>query len=400
MLENPSEGLSLTDPQSRDAAMIGRIGAIPTILDLACRLTGMGFAAVARVTEDRWIACAVNDKIGFGLKPGDELEVRTTICDEIRDHGEAVVIDHVAEDDAFCDHPTPRIYGFQSYISVPIVRTNGQFFGTLCAIDPAPAKLSATPIQQTFEMFAKLIASQLESEEQVRESATRAFDASAAADLREQFIAVLGHDLRNPLAAVEGGMRLIERTPINDKAASILRMMRTSTARMARLIDDVLDLARGRLGGGIPVETARVNLHDVIQGVVTEIRTAYPDRQIEARITLDGPVNCDPGRIAQLLSNLMANAVSHGDRKAPVVVTAAHEDGKFTLEVANRGDPIPPDKQARLFQPFTRGDQTDPNKGLGLGLYISGEIARAHGGFIKLDSAGNETRFKLVIPNA
>jgi sigma-B regulation protein RsbU (phosphoserine phosphatase) len=115
---------------------------------------------------------------------------------------------------------------------------------------------------------------------------------------------------------------------------------------------------------------------------------------------LNQPVACDPARIAQLLSNLMANAISHGEPGAPVVVTARHEDGKFTLEVANRGEPIPADKQARLFQPFTRGDRGNPNKGLGLGLYISGEIARAHGGFIKLDSAGNETRFKLVIPGA
>lgn len=393
-------GHPFADPHSRDVAAIGRISAVPTILDLVCRITGMGFAAVARVTEDRWIACAVNDRIGFGLEPGGELEIRTTICDEIRDSGEAVIIDHVAGDDAFRDHHTPRTYGFQSYISVPIIRTNGQFFGTLCAIDPAPARLRDTAIPGTFEMFAQLIAAQLESEEQVRESVSRALDASAASDLREQFIAVLGHDLRNPLAAVEGGMRLIEKTPINEKAQMILGMMRTSTARMARLIDDVLDLARGRLGGGIPVDTTQAQIDTVIENVVAEIRSAHPDRPIEARLTINRPVNCDPARIAQLLSNLLANAIAHGDPQAPVVVTAGHDDGKFTLEVTNRGEPIPADKQARLFQPFTRGENGNPNKGLGLGLYISGEIARAHGGFIELDSAEGETRFKLVIPGA
>ena len=91
----------------------------------------MGFAAVARVTEDRWVACAVRDEIAFGLQPGGELEVETTICDEIRDSGRLVVIDNVAEDKAFCGHPTPRMYGFQSYISMPIVRPDGRFFGTL-----------------------------------------------------------------------------------------------------------------------------------------------------------------------------------------------------------------------------------------------------------------------------
>ena len=398
MQDSTPEGLPLADPASRDVAAIGRIASIPSILDVVCRVTGMGYAAVARVTEDRWIACAVDDRIGFGLKPGGELEIRTTICDEIRDHHAPVIIDHVAEDPVFRDHQTPKLYGFQSYISVPIMRSTGEFFGTLCAIDPAPAKLTDSAARETFELFAQLIASQLEAAERLVENEARLLDATAASELREQFIAVLGHDLRNPLAAVEGGMRLIEKTPIDAKAQTIIGMMRTSTARMARLIDDVLDLARGRLGGGIPVSTTQASLDFVLEGVVTEIRTAHPDRQIEARLTLNQPVHCDPARIAQLLSNLMSNAISHGDPKAPVVVTAAHEDGKFTLEVANRGEPIPADKQARLFQPFTRGEHGNPNKGLGLGLYISGEIARAHGGFITLDSAGKETRFKLVIP--
>src|SRR3712207_5707863 len=127
-----------------DVAAIARIDAVPTILEVACRATGMGFAAVARVTEDRWVACAVRDGIRFGLKPGGELELGTTICSEIRASGRPVVIDHVAEDQAFCGHPTPARYGFQSYISVPILRPRGgAFFGTLCALDPRPARLSA-----------------------------------------------------------------------------------------------------------------------------------------------------------------------------------------------------------------------------------------------------------------
>src|ERR1700684_4408763 len=104
----------------QDIAAVGSIKAIPTILDIVCRTTGMRFAAVARVTADRWIACSVRDDIAFGLEPGGELKVETTICDEIRQTHQAVVIDHVAEDDAWCRHPTPALYGFQSYISMPI----------------------------------------------------------------------------------------------------------------------------------------------------------------------------------------------------------------------------------------------------------------------------------------
>jgi GAF domain-containing protein len=112
-----------------DLLAIEKIEAVPTILEVVCRTTGMGFAAVARVTEDRWIACQVRDGIAFGLPPGGELDVTTTICREIRRDRAPVVIDHVAEDGAYCGHPTPARYGFQSYISMPIVLPNGTFWG-------------------------------------------------------------------------------------------------------------------------------------------------------------------------------------------------------------------------------------------------------------------------------
>jgi GAF domain-containing protein len=123
----------------RDIAKISGISAVSTILDVVGRTTGMGFTAVARVTEKRWITCASRDELAFGLKPGDELKVETTICHEIRKSHEAVIIDNVSEDAGYCAHHTPAQYGFQSYISVPIILPDGSFFGTLCAIDPKPA---------------------------------------------------------------------------------------------------------------------------------------------------------------------------------------------------------------------------------------------------------------------
>ncbi len=195
MSENPDSGRSLQE----DVALISSIDAVPTILEVCCRTTGMGFAAVARVTEDRWIACAVRDEISFGLKPGGELKVETTICDAIRASGNAVVIDHVAEDDDFCGHPTPALYGFQSYISMPIFRRDGAFFGTLCAIDPKPAKLKNTQIVGMFKLFAELISFNVDAQERLASSEAALFSERQSSELREQFIAVLGHDLRNPL---------------------------------------------------------------------------------------------------------------------------------------------------------------------------------------------------------
>ncbi|GJD52802.1 Sensor histidine kinase RcsC [Methylobacterium crusticola] len=160
-----------------DILAVSSIAAVPTILEVVCRTTGMGFAAVARVTEDRWVACQVRDDIAFGLQPGGELRVETTLCREIRRSGTAVVIDNVSEDAVYCGHPTPALYGFASYISMPIVLPDGTFFGTLCAIDPRPARLNTPETVGMFKLFADLIAFHLNahanvaSSEEVRRSA-------------------------------------------------------------------------------------------------------------------------------------------------------------------------------------------------------------------------------------
>ena len=131
------------DPLASDVARQGARDAIRSLLGDVCALTHMGFAAVARVTDTRWIACQVDDRIEFGLKPGEELELETTICDEIRLSGEAVVIDHVSGNPAWRTPHTPALYGFASYVSLPITLDDGSFFGTLCAIDPEPRTLSS-----------------------------------------------------------------------------------------------------------------------------------------------------------------------------------------------------------------------------------------------------------------
>ncbi len=146
-----------------DIEAINKIPVIPKLLEVVCHITGMGFAAIARVTKDRWIAYSVLDEINFGLLPGSELKLETTICYEIMHHQKAVVIDEVATDEVYAHHPTPAMYGFQSYISMPIFRQNGSFFGTLCAIDPRPAKINTPATIMTFKLFAELISFHLSS---------------------------------------------------------------------------------------------------------------------------------------------------------------------------------------------------------------------------------------------
>jgi GAF domain-containing protein len=146
---------------SADIAAVQQIPEVEVILADVCRITGMGFAAVARVTDTRWVACQVLDKIEFGLNPGDELKIKTTICDEIRASGEGVYIDHVAEEPAWRTHHTPALYGFQSYISIPIVLADGSFFGTLCAIDPNPSATGLNAIVPQMQAYAARIAAAL-----------------------------------------------------------------------------------------------------------------------------------------------------------------------------------------------------------------------------------------------
>ncbi len=138
-------------------ALLGDDPEIAEILADVCAITGMGFAAVARVTDHRWIACQVLDQIEFGLKPGDELEVATTICSEIRKSGQRVVIDHAEHDRDWYLHPTPPLYGFQSYASLPLRLADASFYGTLCAIDPAPRRLRNTAIIAQLESLARRV---------------------------------------------------------------------------------------------------------------------------------------------------------------------------------------------------------------------------------------------------
>jgi signal transduction histidine kinase len=389
----------MADNFQADIAPVNRIAAVPTILDVVCRTTGMGFAAIARVTEERWIACSVRDEIQFGIQAGGELNVETTICREIRQSREAVVIDHVAADEVYCGHPAAAMYGFQSYISMPIVLPDGTFFGTLCAIDPRPARVNTPETIGMFKLFAELIAFHLDALERLASSASNLLEERQTSELREEFIAVLGHDLRNPLAAIVAGTELLLRTPLNNKASSIVARIRESAARMSGLIDDVLDFARGRLGGGLTLDrNADEPLEPVLNQVIAELRASWPDRVLEAQLAIAEPVDCDRSRIGQLFSNLLGNALTYGAADMPIRVRATTGGGSFELSVSNSGHPIPPATLEGLFQPFSRGTARPNQQGLGLGLYIASEIARAHGGTLAAVSTQEETRFTFRMP--
>jgi phosphoserine phosphatase RsbU/P len=218
-------------------------------------------------------------------------------------------------------------------------------------------------------------------------------------ELREQFITVLGHDLRNPLASISAGVRILGREAKTEKEHQVVAMMHTTITRMAVLIDNVLDFARGRLGGGITLDrNASRPLEPVLHQVIDELRLSSPGRHIEAEYAIDCPVDCDRTRVGQLVSNLVGNALTHGASNEPVRVRAETENGLFKLSVANGGEPISPAALEKLFEPFFRGEVRASRQGLGRGPHIASQIAKAHEGALTVISTPVETKFTFIMP--
>lgn len=377
-----------TSPFAQDIASVAKIDAVPIILSMVKHVTGMRFAAIARVTDQRWVACAVDDSINFGLEPGGELVLESTICHEIRQSHQPVLFTHASEHPFYSLHHTPRTYQLESYASIPIVKANGEFFGTLCAIDTVPAHFDENAVLKTLTLFAQLIAMHLDLRQDLEKSEKALADATEAGRLREQFIAVLGHDLRTPLSAIRMSADLLE-TRLHDKRErGLASAIRKSSQRMGALIEDVLDFARGKLGGGIPVRRTVVDdLQGVFISVVAEICASEPEVQIHQNMAIPSGIYCDPARVGQLLSNLLGNAVKHGSRECPVEVTAYMDDSEFVLSVTNQGACIPEALMPLLFQPFKRSEGGAREEGLGLGLYIAAQIMNGHRGTLSVSSS-------------
>ena len=233
-------------------------------------------------------------------------------------------------------------------------------------------------------------------DEALTESATRY---SGETDrYRDQFVGILGHDLRSPLAAITAGAALLARAADDDpRQARVASRILNSAQRMERMIADFLDLTRMRLGGTIPLKPGHTDLHQVCQEVVLEFQASHPDRVVhfESRGGVTGQWDAD--RLAQVVSNLVGNAIQHG-ANAPVTVVASGTDEGVTLTVHNQGDPIPPHAQAKIFEPLARGS-SEPTHNLGLGLFIARAIVIAHGGDICVHSGEQSgTTFEVTLP--
>ena len=222
---------------------------------------------------------------------------------------------------------------------------------------------------------------------------------------RELFLGVLSHDLRNPLGAIVMGAQVLrmDKTLIGPSAQAATRLQGAGE-RMALMINDLLDFTRTRLGTRLPIEMTRLQLGPVLRQTIEELRGLHPGVTIGFECEEDLQGDWDAARLNQLLSNLVGNAIQHGEPGKPVEVAACRRGTQVVLTVHNEGPPITPELIDRIFDPLARGvvqeaERRNGQASLGLGLYISREIAQAHGGEIEVASSqADGTTFKIVLP--
>ncbi|GAB2830662.1 hybrid sensor histidine kinase/response regulator [Comamonas piscis] len=216
--------------------------------------------------------------------------------------------------------------------------------------------------------------------------------------VNEMFMAVLSHDLRNPLQSIKMAATLLKRQTDASKNEELAERLLNNSQRMARMVEDLLDVTRIRQAGGLRLSVVDMDLRSLSDAAVDDARHAS-DRQLDYQVLGDTQGRWDGERLAQVLSNIMGNALKHGAKDAPIRVTLdGSQPGELLLTIQNGGT-IPPSLLPDLFKPFRGGErQPGQSEGLGLGLYIAQQIARAHGGSIQAQSADGQTRFDIRLP--
>lgn len=228
------------------------------------------------------------------------------------------------------------------------------------------------------------------------------------ANSRDTFLAILGHDLRSPLSTIASSLYVLSKgRPDEAQRVRTLQMLQRSVNSMRRMITDLLEYTRTRLGRGIEVVPVAGDFSALCREALEEIEAAHPTRAFEAQVPTGLPARFDAARMRQVFTNLLSNAVQHGDPDSPVIVDVTSDGNDVCCEVRNRGTAIPPDALQVIFDPLVQvpsdeaGGQAGRDASLGLGLFIAREIVTAHGGTIGVTSSPEDgTAFKFRIPTS
>ena len=403
---------------SVDVEKVKQIPIVKTVLEVICHSTGMGFAAVARVTEDRWVACSVQDEIGFGLAAGEELEIGTTICNEIRDSRQAVVIDHVDENEFYSGHPTPGIYGFKSYISLPIILKSGEFFGTLFAIDPKPNQLQNPRVVGMFHLFAELLAFHLDSISLIERTRTAMNDLAAqllvSDDENKKYRHISSHNLQEPLRKLRVFSDMLVNATDRDepeKARELAVSIRSSAQQFSMMIKDLSDFS----GPGNGIAFTDVPLDQVVADVTTQLMSQIERRNITMETDRLPSVRAVPEQMEQLFFQLLDNAVKFAGHENPPRIRissrelALHDIDELLPEplqmayaeirIEDNGIGIGDSQLEKVFDIFARLPTGSFRQGEGVGLAYCRKIVRNHKGIIKAEAnPGKGTTFVVILP--
>lgn len=221
-------------------------------------------------------------------------------------------------------------------------------------------------------------------------------------EFREQLVGIVGHDLRNPLNTILMGANILLLCEgLGQKETGLVRKIANNASQATRLIDQLLDLTRSRLGGGIPIDLTRFDLNGVCRQVIDETQLTHAERPLRVDVRGDLTVVWDRDRIYQLLANLVGNAVHHGEPLSPIELRVDGGETEVVIDVANQGEPIPQETLPFIFDAFRKGRTVHPSRtrGLGLGLFIVREIVRSHGGSIAVTSSASDgTTFRVRLP--
>lgn len=289
-------------------------------------------------------------------------------------------------------------YPIHGFVAVP-VRAHGELLGVLSVSRFVAEPRLEDEDRLLIEELADRAALAIVAAEQYAE--LQRSEAAIETSLRfaEQFIGMLGHDLRNPLHAIQMAATLLRETS-QGRDARVLERLLSSTRRMSNMVGQLLDLTRARLGGGIAVQRKPTSLAEIVATIAGELRLAHPGRELVLSLLPDAVGEWDPDRLAQVVSNLVGNALAYGDPARPVEVRLGAEADRVRLAVQSYGPPIAPELLPVLFDPFRRSDARSLHaQGLGLGLYISQQIVHAHGGRIAVRSSEAEgTVFEVDLP--
>lgn len=432
----------------QDIQTVQEIPIIPSMLDSLCSTLGLGWAAISRVTENKWVACSVKDDLGYNLGPGDEIPFENTFCKDVRNSGQLVVMDDATTDEQYKDHPIPAMFGFRSYLSFPIVLPDGTFFGTLCGLDPEPRKMNNPTVRGMFKLYSELIAFHLQNHKETskgndplnkdlplkerleaQKKFTRTLETKVISitqelvkqniimdrmreDLRK-FTSISSHQLQEPLRKMQVISSLIEEKEaerLSPQSKHYFRRIKRSAQQMRDLVTALFTYSQMAFQQGHFKSTS---LDDLLKTPLETLKEEIESKNAEVKIRSSIDLNVNQEQFQLLLELMLDNSLkfSHPERTPEIVVEGkgiSHDFNSHSLRVHGKGykhitiqdngigfDPNLGDELFKLFQTLPGSEQN----GSGAGLAVVKKVVENHHGFIKAHGdPGKGAQFDIYIP--